>query len=50
MHIEYDSHTIYHLYLPDKEKIICIKDLKIVENADEKADSQLISYNAITAS
>ena len=45
-----DGHTNYRVYLPDEEKVIRIKDLKIVENADGKADSQLTSYNAITAS
>ena len=50
MLVAYDNHTIYHVYLPDKEKVICIKDLKIVKNADKKADNQLTYYNAITAS
>lgn len=33
----------------DKAKLICIINLKIYENADEKNDSQVISYNAIMA-
>ncbi len=39
MLVGYDGHTIYHVYLSDKEKAICIKDLEIEENADGKADS-----------
>lgn len=50
MLIGYDGHTIYRVYLSDEEKVIRIKDLKIVENADRKADSQVASYNAITVS
>ena len=34
----------------DEAKVICIKDLKIFKNADEKEDSQVASYNAIIAS
>ena len=41
MLVRYNDHTIYRVYLPDKKKVIQIKDLKIVENADRKADSQL---------
>ena len=33
----------------DKGKVICIKDLKIHENADEKEDSQVTGYDAIMA-
>lgn len=47
MLVRYKSHTIYHVYLIDKKKVCCIKNLKIVENADKKADSQLNFYNAI---
>ena len=50
MLVEYDGYTIYHVYLPNEEKVICIKDLKIVENVDRKVDSQLTSYNVITTS
>ena len=50
MLVGYDAHTIYRVYLPDEQKIIRIKDLKIVENADVKAESQLASYDAIIAS
>lgn len=50
MLVGYDGHIIYRVYLPDKEKIICINNLKIVENEEGKADSHVTSYNAITAS
>ena len=50
MLLGYDGHTIYRVYLPDEEKIIRIKDLRIEENADGKADSHVTSYDAITAS
>lgn len=50
MLVGYDGHTIYCVYLPDKEKIIRIKDLKIVENVDGKADSHVVFYDAIAAS
>lgn len=36
MLVKYDIHTIYQIYLLHQPKIICIKDLKIVENAEEK--------------
>lgn len=49
MLVGYDSHTIYRVYLPNEEKVICIKDLKIIEYADRKADSQLITHNMIVA-
>lgn len=48
--IGYDGGTIYRIYLHDKAKTICIKDLKIFENTDEKEDSQVTSYKAIIAS
>lgn len=49
MLVVYDSHTINYIYLYDKENVIYIKDLKIVNNVDEKANSQFTSYNAIIA-
>lgn len=48
MLVRYDSHIIYRIYLSDEEKVICIKNLKIMENINTKDNSQLISYNAIT--
>ena len=50
MLVGYDGHTIYRVYLPDEEKIIRIKDLRIEENADGKAGSHATSYDAITTS
>ena len=50
MLVGYDGHIIYRVYLLDEKKVICIKDLKIVENTNRKVDSQLTSYNIITAS
>lgn len=44
MHIKYDIHTIHWVYLTEKKKIIYNKDLKIVENADEKKSSDYILY------
>ena len=38
MLVRYDSHTIYYVYLLNEEKVICIKNLKIVENTDRKVD------------
>lgn len=35
----YDGGTIYHIYLHNKAKVICIKNLKIFENVDKKEDS-----------
>lgn len=49
MLVGYDNHTIYRVYLPDEEKIIRIKDLRTVENADGKADSHITHYDAIEA-
>lgn len=39
MLVGHNGHTIYCVYLPDKEKIISIKDLRIVENVDKKTNS-----------
>lgn len=50
MLVGYNGHIIYRVYLPDEEKIIQIKDLRIVDNIDRKADSHVTSYDAITAS
>ena len=47
--VGYDGETIYCVYLPDKGKVIHIKDLKIHENTDEKEDSQVTGYDAIMA-
>lgn len=46
----YNKNTIYLVYLLDKEKIIYIKDLKIVKNANRKVNSQITFYNIITVS
>lgn len=45
--IGYDNGTIYCVYLHNKAKVVCIKDLKIFENVDKKKDNQVISYNII---
>lgn len=47
MLVNYDGGTIYWLYLYDKAKFICIKNLKILENIDKKEDCQIFTYNAI---
>lgn len=39
MLIRYDRDIIYRVYLPEKEKIICIKDLKMVKNTDRTKKS-----------
>lgn len=36
MLVKYDSYIIYYVYLPNKEKIICIKDLKLWKMQIEK--------------
>ena len=47
--VGYDGETIYRIYLHDEGKVICIKDLKIYENVDEKEESQVTGYDAIMA-
>ena len=47
--VSYNGETIYHVYLYDNDKVICIKDLKIHENVDKKEDSQVTRYDAIMA-
>lgn len=47
--VGYDGGTIYHVYLHDKGKMIQIKNLKIFENANEKKDSQVHSFDTITS-
>lgn len=39
MLIGYDGYIIYYVYLLNKKKVIYIKEVKIVENVDRKADS-----------
>lgn len=43
----YNEGIIYRVYLYDKGKVIKIKDLKIIENADKKEDSQVHSFDTI---
>lgn len=50
MLVEYNSYTVYCVYLLNKKIIIKIKDLKIIENINKKANSYFIFYNAITIS
>lgn len=50
MFIGYNGTTIYYIYLHKKTKVICIKDLKIFENVNEKQNSWVYLYNAIIAS
>ena len=48
--VGYDGGTIYCVYLHDEGKVVRIKDLRIFENADEKEDSQVHSFDAIISS
>lgn len=44
---EYIGHIIHCVYLPDGEKIICIKDFKIVKNADRKENGRIAFYDTV---
>lgn len=50
MLVRYKDHIICYIYLPNKEKIIQIKKLRIIKSVDRKVHSYITFYDAIIVS
>ena len=49
MLVGYDGKTMYRVFIEEGYKVVRVKDLKIFENASQKGDTEILTYDAIMA-